>query len=137
MASSFGRELSCTDELRTGRFVTGPRLVAEACYRRLTTARGTLRGSEDDQNYGLDLADFIGSTNPRAAEASLPARIRNELTKDQRVESVDVGVLATTDAGLVTFTITISVHTAEGPFTLQVGVDDVTVSLLGISEDGQ
>ncbi len=135
MATEFGKDTSCTDELRTGRYVTGLRLVAEACYRRLTTPRGTLRGGEDEQNYGLDLAQFVGSTNPRAVEASLPGRIANELTKDGRVDSVEVDILTTTDAGLVTFAITVAVETAEGPFTLQVGIDDVTVSLLGFSEE--
>lgn len=134
MATSFGKDTSCADSLKTGRFVTGLRLVAEACYRRLTTPRGTLRGGEAEQNYGLDLSQFVGSTNARAVEASLPGRIQNELLKDERVESVIVDILTTTAGSLVTFTITIAVQTAEGPFTLQVGIGSVTVSLLGISE---
>lgn len=132
---NFGRELSCTDGLNTGRFVTGVRLVAEACYRRLTTPRGTLRGGETEQNYGFDLAQFIGCTNARQVAASLPARITNELVKDERVESVEVDVVPTTTAaGETSFAISIDVVTGAGPFTLQVGIGAVTVDLLGITE---
>lgn len=130
--STFGRDVSCTDGLRTGRYASGLRLVAEACYRRLTTPRGTLRY---DLNYGFDLAQFIGSTNARSVEVSLPTRIANELQKDERVESASAEVLSTTTNGVTTFEITIEVTTTEGPFTLRVGIGDVTVSLLGISED--
>ena len=42
--TDFGFDTSCTTALRTGRFSSGPRLVAEACFRRLSTLRGTLRG---------------------------------------------------------------------------------------------
>ena len=135
MATNFGRDISCTGSLKTGRYASGLRLVAEACYRRLTTPRGALRGGEDDQNYGLDLKQFIGSTNAKSVAASLPARIANELKKDERVDEVTVDILVTTVASLSTFEITIAVDTAEGPFSLQVAIDDVTVSLLGISED--
>jgi phage baseplate assembly protein W len=130
--TSFGRDTSCTDGLKAGRYVKGLRLVAEACYRRLTTPRGTLRY---DLNYGFDLAQFIGAANSRALEVSLPGRIRNELLKDERVEAVEAEVLVTTDGPATTFEITISVDTAEGPFSFQVGIGAVTVELLGISED--
>jgi hypothetical protein len=132
-ASQFGKDVSCTDSLRSGRYATGVRLVAEACYRRLITPRGTLRGGEDEASYGLDLTTLVGKSNPRAVEVSLPGKIRSELTKDERVESVDVEVLTVVDGPSTTFVITISVTTAEGPFTLQVSVDDVTTELLGIT----
>ncbi len=68
----FGREISCTDSLKTGRFSTGARLVAEAAYRRLTTPRGTLRGGEEEANYGIDLTEMCGATNVKLLQASLP-----------------------------------------------------------------
>lgn len=132
--TSFGRDISCTDSLKTGRYATGLRLVAEACYRRLTTPRGSLRGGEDEQNYGFDLKQFVGTTNAKAVAASLPGRIKNELTKDERVETVEVDVLVSSDGIGSTFTITIEVGTADGPFELQIAITDVTVALLGISE---
>lgn len=132
MASVFGTDTSCTTSLRTGRLVTGPRLVAEASYRRLTTPRGMLRGGADEANYGLDLADEIGSTNIVATAASLPGRISSELLKDERLDSVEVKVTTTTIGPSTTFYVSIEGQTAEGPFLLTLAVSDVTVSLLGI-----
>ncbi len=118
----------------TTRFVTGPMLVAEACYRRLTTPRGMLRGGEDEANYGLDLTELVGGTNPKAVSASLQGRIASELRKDERVESVEVDVFVeTAPNSMVSYTITIDVVTGAGPFTLQILASTVTVALLGIS----
>ncbi len=133
MTVDLGRDITCTKSLGSGRFASGVRLVAEACYRRLTTPRGLLRGGEEEANYGLDLTSLCGSTNPKAIAASLPGRIDSELRKDERVESVEVDVLQTTAGGLVSFAITISVVTGAGPFTLQLLASSVTVELLGIS----
>jgi len=133
--SDFGKDIACTDSLRTGSYARGLRVVAEACYRRLTTPRGMLRGGEEEEDYGFDLAGYVGSTNPKAAEASMPGRIQTELLKDERVESVSVEVTTIADASSdVSFTVAIDVVTGEGPFTLQIGVSAVTVDLIGFSE---
>lgn len=129
----FGRDTSCTDSLKTGRFATGLRLVAEACYRRLTTPRGMLRGGEDEANYGIDLSALCGSTNPRSDASALPGRIRNELVKDERVDEVDVEVLVVTSGAEVSFNIKVTVTTGAGPFTLNVLASSVSVALLGIT----
>jgi hypothetical protein len=130
----FGRETSCTTELRTGRFVTGPRLVAEACYRRLTTPRGMLRGGEEEASYGINLMDLVGSTQSKAEAAALPGRIRTELEKDERIESVTVSILETRSAsGDIALSISIEAVTGVGPFTLTLLASDVTVELLGIA----
>ncbi len=134
MSVDLGREISCTTVLKTGRYATGVRLVAEACYRRLTTPRGSLRGGESEQNYGLDLASLIGSSKTKADAAALPGRIRSELEKDERVESVTADVLVTVDGPGTTFAITIEVVTSVGPFTLKLLASAVSVELLGISE---
>ncbi len=133
MTTDFGREMSCTDTLKTGRFVTGPRLVAEADFRRLTTPRGMLRGGEEEQNYGLDLTAMVGGSGSEATAAALPGQITSELMKDERHESVDVTVVRTVDGAAVTFDVTIEGQTSEGPFTLKLRASDVTVELLGIS----
>lgn len=132
MATDFGKDVSCTNSLRTGRYATGVQLVAEACYRRLITPRGTLRGGEDEANYGLDLTAYVGSTNPRALEVKLPALIAAELKKDERVEEVAAEVTITTVGAAVTMTIEIDVTTGEGPFTLRLAVSGVSTELLGI-----
>lgn len=133
MATEFGRDTSCTDTLRTGRYATGLRLVAEAAYRRLTTPRGMLRGGEDERNYGLDLMSIVGRGNPTLVAAELPGRIRAELLKDERIDAVEVDVAVVTSGPATSFTVSIDVTTAEGPFALQLSVSDVSVTLLRIS----
>lgn len=128
----FGRDTSCTDSMKTGRFSSGARLVAEAAYRRLITPRGTLYGGEEEADYGLDLSELIGSGDPVNTAASLPGRIRSELTKDDRIDTVDVDVVPDTNAAETTFNITIEAQTAAGPFELTLLATEVTVQLLGI-----
>lgn len=130
--SNFGRDTSCTTSLRTGRFVSGVRLVGEAAYRRLTTPRGVLRGGEDEANYGLDLSELVGSVQTKADAASLPGRIENELTKDERILGANVQVTQTTDGPAVTWEIAIEGITNEGPFTLVVAASALTVDLISL-----
>jgi len=134
--TNYGREVSCTTSLRTGRYVSGARLVAEAAYRRLTTPRGMLRGGEGAANYGLDLTELVGKGRPDSVAAALPARIRAELEKDERIEAVDVEVLVTKQGPATSFGITIEARTGAGPFVLQLRATDVTVELLGIQGEG-
>jgi len=133
--SNFGRDTSCTTSLRTGVLVSGRRLVAEACYRRLITPRGMLRGGEDEANYGLDLSDLIGSVATKAAAAALPGQIQAELSKDERIESVTATVTSTVDGPSTSWVVSIEGTTAEGPFSLVIGVSEVTVDLLGIQPE--
>ena len=131
--TDFGFDTSCTTALRTGRFSSGVRLVAEAAYRRVTTPRGTLRGGDDEANYGIDLADEIGSVSSASTAAALPGRVETELLKDERIESVNVTVAAVVEGPSTSYTVSIEGQTAEGPFSLVLSVNDVTVDLLNIS----
>ena len=133
--SGFGKDTSCTTVLRPGQFVTGPRLVAEAAFRRLTTPRGMLRGGEEEANYGLDLLDMIGAVSSKSDAIALGGKIRNELLKDERIESVDASVLLTRDGPASTLEITVEAVTREGPFALTISVDEVSVQLLNISAE--
>ena len=133
MSVDYGRDISCTDSLLTGRFATRARLVAQAAYRRLITPRLALRGGEEEQNYGLDLTELVGSSKTKADAAALPGRIRTELMKDERIETCSADVLVTVEGPATVFTITIVAETSEGPFTLTVLSTDVTTELLGIS----
>ena len=133
MTTNFGFDIACRNSLLTGRFSSGVQLVAEAAFRRLTTPRGTLRGGEEEANYGLDLADLIGSVATASDAASLGGRIRNELLKDERIETADVTVVGTTAGPATSFDISIACTTKEGPFSLQLAVNDVTVQLLGVT----
>ena len=130
--TDFGFEISCTDSIKTGHYVSGARLVAEAAYRRLITPRGMLSGGEEEDNYGFDVMDAIGSVSTASEAASLPGRIQTELLKDDRLQSVDVVVTPSTSGPSTTFNIDITGHTAAGPFNLVLAVSSVTVDILGI-----
>jgi hypothetical protein len=135
MATSFGKDISCTTELKLGRYATGTRLVAEAIYRRLTTPRGMLRGGEDEADYGIDLVDLIGSAATNSDAAALEGRIQSEVLKDERVISVTADVVPTTSGPGTEFVVTIEAETAEGPFSLQLSISDLTVELVGLSAE--
>ena len=132
--TDYGRDISCMGSLKTGRLVTGTRVVAEAVYRRLITPRGTLRGGENEADYGLDLLDLIGGTFTASDALALPGRISNELEKDERITSVSVGVNRVVEGPAIYVTVTIECTTDAGPFTLVLGVDGVTVAVLNLDE---
>ncbi len=136
MATDFGTDTSCTTSLRTGRLATGARLVAEAAYRRLTTPRGTLRGGEDEANYGLDLTACIGSAQTAADRAAMPGRISMELAKDERIVETRVTVTETTDGPATAWDVRIEAGTTAGPFSLRLGVSEVSTTILGIEAEG-
>lgn len=136
MATEYGKDVSCLTEMRTGRYAKGVRLVAESYFRRLTTPRGMLRGSEAEADFGFDLTEKVGTLASKSARAALPSEITSELMKDERSQSIDVEVTETkTDDGVgVKWIVTIDAVTTEGPFTLQLGVTNVSAELLGITE---
>jgi hypothetical protein len=105
-------------------------LLGEAAYRRLTTKRGQLRGGPEEENYGIDLLEYIGASNPKRAAAQLPGVIQNELLRDERFASAVATVTVIDDSEL---DIAIEIEASDGTsFTLRLGVSDVTVQLLGI-----
>lgn len=116
--------------------MTGARLVAEAAYRRLTTPRGMLRGGEEEAIYGIDLLDMIGAVASDAEAATLGGRVKAELLKDERIVDCDVVVTLTRIGPAVEYVITITAETDAGPFDLTLGVDDVSVDLLGLNGSG-
>lgn len=128
--TDFGRDTSCTTSLRTGRFVSGARVVAEAAFRRLITPRGMLRGGEEEQNYGLDLSDLVGSVATKAEAAALPGRIEAELRKDRRIEAVKATVTSRQSGPAVEYLVTVEGETAVGPFELVVRATELDVALL-------
>lgn len=134
---TYGLDTYCYDRLVPGRLVSGPELVAQAVFRRLTTPRGTLRGGEDESVYGLDLQDFIGTVGTSDAVDALPDAIATEVKKDDRVDLCDVEVTAdrSSSDGLVALLIdvTYSLHAETDTFTLSVRASDLDVSLLGLT----
>jgi len=135
--TDFGRDTSCLPGtgLRTGRLVSGPRLVAEAGVRRLTTRRGTLRGGEEEANYGKDLTELVGTVGTTNAAAALPGQIKAELSKDERIDpgKISVTVTSTVSGPSTKWNVAVKGETAEGPFDFVLAVSDVSVELLGMN----
>jgi hypothetical protein len=93
MALGYGADTWCGDSLVTGRLARGVNNVVLSQYRRLITEPGTLRpvdetSDEDELSFGIDLSAECGEMHPEAAVKILPARIRAELMKDDRVLDV-------------------------------------------------
>lgn len=131
----YGKDTACADTLKPGVLVAGWRLIAEACYRRLITPRGTLRGGDEETNYGIDLAEYVGRMNPELAANALPSLVRGELLKDDRVLSVSASsALSYPNPGdaLITLTIDVTTHEETEDFQLTILVSAVTVELLGL-----
>jgi len=133
MLVSEGRDTYCLDSLSPGRLARGTALLAQRCYRRLITPAGTLRGGEDEASFGLDLAGFVGRTDPTAVDNMLPVVVRNELLKDPAVDAVTVTSSRTEAAGAVSWTLTIDVVGTDADVSLIVAVSDVDTELLGVT----
>lgn len=128
------KDIFCTDSLKTGRYASGPRLVAQRLYRALTSPRGCLRGSPDDELWGDDLTEVIGKGGPKDTERLIRGKISRAASKDEQILSTSVGIL-TSDLGAGAYSqeIKITAETSSGPFELVLAISDVSVSLLGIS----
>jgi hypothetical protein len=133
MLVSDGLDTYCLDALIPGRLVGGLQLLAQRCYRRLITPPGSLRGGEEEADFGMDLASYVGSTDDDAIDSALPVRVENELLKDPAVSSVDCVAVRNEAAGQVSWTLTIDVESTSGDVQLIVGVSAVSVELLGVS----
>ncbi len=86
--------------------------VVRAVFRRITTPRG---GMIDDQEYGFDIQSLIHKAMTPQFEASIPGILRNEILKDERVDSVSIEWKR---LGPETFDVSISGVCASGPFNL-------------------
>lgn len=129
---STGRDTYCLDAYSPGRTVTGAELLGQRCYHRLVTPQGTLRGGEDEANFGLDVAGFVGRTEDRQLPSMLPVVVRNELLKDEAISAVAVLVERSEDAGRVSYQLTITIDSEVGELTLVLDVSAVTVELLEV-----
>jgi hypothetical protein len=111
----------------------GRTALAQALYRRLITPRGTLRGGREEAAYGLDVAGYVGAVGVATALAALPALVRAELCKDDRVRDVVVTATSTTMGAetAVQLEIDVAPMDEDDTFTLTLLVTDVRVELLG------
>lgn len=133
--TTYGRDLYSLEDVDPDRVVSDVELVAQDAYWRLKTPRGAGILSKDAPNYGIDLLDWLGAEMTQAQLAAIPAIVRAELAKDERL--LEVTVQASYEGGPNgVLTLTIDGDTAAGPFTLVVAVDELTVELLKLSTGG-
>jgi hypothetical protein len=139
MGLGYGVDTYCGASLQTGRLVGGRLKFGLDCFRRLRTPKSTLRGISDEDeeaDYGLDLAGFVGATDSRDLRGAIGPAIRTELMDDNRVRDVAARVVATSTAdGLAYYTIEVRIMPVDEDteLTLTIGVSSVTVDLLGVS----
>ena len=118
--------------MKTGRFASGLLLVAQNLFNRYRTPRGTLRGKEEEQSYGLDLLELIGDCGDEQKIASLPQRMQQEGKKDERITKIDVKVTPVNEGPSVSLDIIVSAETDTGPFELTIKASPSLIQLLKI-----
>lgn len=124
----FGVDLSCVEDCNATFDEVDPfsqRAIGEATVRRLTTARGLL---DDDPDYGLDLRAYMNRGTSLQEIADLAGAVRNEVTKDDRIESATV--TATYEGTTLRVKVTITpVDPNTGIFSLTLAVTSADVLL--------
>lgn len=77
------------------RLARGTRNLGNALLRRLNADAGSLASIGDDPNYGYNLGNAIMSERTKQADlADENAKVREQLSQDERVQVVDARVLA-------------------------------------------
>jgi len=114
MTTEFGLDLSSLEDVDETRTVTGVELIAEDSIWRLKTPRGMGILEGDAPEYGFDLLEALGSAETEADAAAIPERIRSELTKDERIHTVNATIVRTVEGPATSYDITIRCETAEG-----------------------
>jgi hypothetical protein len=121
----FGSDIGCYPDLDPNlTLITGPRVLLEATYRRLTTARGTY---DWDPEYGFDVQALLNEDFDATTLPLWQREIQAEVEKDERVLVADVTISPTQGDG---YQIAVALTTADGVFALVLGVSQVTVQIL-------
>jgi hypothetical protein len=100
------------------------------------TAPGTLQGvSDDDQrpgDYGFDLPGLIGMVGYASAVHAVPALVRAEIMKDDRVAGVEAAAAVEASGGVqsLTLSLRITLHDSADVFPLTLAIDQVSVQIL-------
>lgn len=127
----YGRDMSCATDLDPGTDVEGMTVLAQAILRRLDTPRG---GLVDDPDYGYDLKQALNKGSTAAEINALGMRIRNEITKDDRVSLVTVTVTPRDQRGsALSVRIRVTPKNATEPFSMTLAVTSAAVVMEAIS----
>lgn len=125
----YGHDLSCTNDLDPACLeVDGIRCLAEACFRRIITPRGSLIY---DPNYGYDITSFLNADLTQGDIARISQGVDSELVKDERVSRSQTAATFGAGGALTLFT---TITPAKGPnFNLVIAATAVTAQLLQVS----
>lgn len=128
VSKTFGRCMSCTDDLHLGRRVSGIEAHKESCYRRLTNKQGSLP-RQKDYAWGLNVLEWLNAEMTQTFLASMPGKISGQLMQDERTASVET--VPTWNAATSTLELQINVTARNGEtFELVMLVSSVGVELL-------
>lgn len=124
--STLGRDLHCVDDIDPSVVeVDDVAALGQAVLRRLTTPRGSVI---DAPNYGRDLRELLSRGITEAGLDNALSAYREEVLKDERIESVTIRATKTDVASLEVRILCVS---ALGPFALTV---DVTIAAVTLRE---
>jgi hypothetical protein len=130
MAVDYGRDISCTtdiDPLLSD--VTGTDLMVQMCVRLLFCRKGSCLSAPTANT--LDVRDFLNGSldlTTKSATTQIGVLCENALLEDERIQTADV----TASYSLQTKTLTLQIQCtgANGPFSLTIAVNQVTVQLI-------
>lgn len=133
---TYGTDVAAMDDA-DGLFspVTGLGAVRQAAYHRLTndSVLGTTDPDEPNENtddWGYDVQRLAGMRTDDIA--SIQPTLSGVLQRDPRIDSADVSIQQTrVGSSLWSVVLTVTCTTALGPFSLVLGINDVTVAILG------
>lgn len=131
MATDYGYDASCdTDLTPTLLDVSGERLLAQVCCRRLYTPNASLLSAPDEKT--TDLREFLSSTQGLSSRDLnvIRATATGALMADPRIFSVTINTDWDPTTGLLGLRITGQGST--GPFQLTLAVSAVTVQVLSV-----
>lgn len=125
--TDFGTDVSCLPDLDPWfRLQSGPRVLAEALCRRLSTSVLWYC-----PGYGIDLIAMLSRSLTDATICDLRDQIRMQFLADERVLDAQVA-LQVTGAQQASITITAVITTQDGYFTMVVAVSQLTLALVGV-----
>jgi len=126
MATNYGQDSSCVSDV--GLFdlqITDPFiLIGQRIIRRLTTPRGGLASIGDDANFGFDLRQLINTQLSPSSITRYQDQINAECMKDEEISNA----VATISSSNGTVTVSISLTSAAGPFSLTLPVQNLTAA---------
>ncbi len=125
----YGIDLDCVDDVdETGRLKTGPDLIAQDVYHRLTTKKLI-----DNDDFGIDVRTYIGGGYDEETISSIQPEIDEVVQRDKRVASSVTTATLVSGEGTNDIKIVLSIEIeVDGgvTFTMVVKVSALTVELL-------